>query len=309
MAPPREPVAKLSLGVRKNVRDEFENKVPALKQAMEKLGFPDYAFVVNPNQIYAYAPEDSYGRNSTGACIHDYFENFISRLSDFTDKGKDTEAVNALQKVAPKNVVSLVPDDDDRFSYCGLDIKEGQVWLYFNADKLGYNIYDAAARISEAIDVAIDAEGIDDLPIGIRRGIKQYLDGKHDERQKRLEKMLGMKYTFEADIAKNLAFLRAHKEQVNDASYIDRLPEFVGYYFEGALSGIGWKGFQGDDMLQDGFNEAAEKGVIRFEVVEKIDEGYYCDCVFEDGECKLRTIPAQFGVNVDSVCEKILDRL
>lgn len=135
------------------MRDGLENKIPELQKRMEKLGFPDYSFVANANLIYAYAEEKSYGHNSIGACIHDYFDNFIRRVSDFVKEGKDTESVEALKKVAPKNVMNLVPEDSDKFSYCGVEIYDGQIWIKFNHAKLAYNISDAGEKLSQAIDV------------------------------------------------------------------------------------------------------------------------------------------------------------
>lgn len=134
------------------MRDEFENKLPDLKARMAKLGFPDFEFVANPNLVFVYAEPDSYGHHSLGRCIHEYFDSFISRLSDYVKQGKDTESVEALKKVANKNVVNLVPDDEDKYSYCGIQIHDGQIWLYFNQAKLAYNIYDAAEKIGPAID-------------------------------------------------------------------------------------------------------------------------------------------------------------
>lgn len=86
-----------------------------------------------------------------------------------------------------------------------------------------------------------------------------------------MEKIFKKPYTLESDVAKNYAFLKAHKDELSNATYLDRLPEFIKFYWSGALSGIGWKKFDKDDMLQEAFNEAADKGVIRFEVVDKIE--------------------------------------
>jgi len=113
--------------------------------------------------------------------------------------------------------------------------------------------------------------GGDDLPISVRRSIAQYLDKEVPDMEKKLEKIFGKPYTLEADVAKNYTFLKAHKDELGDVTYLDRLPEFIKFYWGGVMSGIGWKKFESDDMLQEAFNEAAEKGVIRFEVVDKLE--------------------------------------
>jgi hypothetical protein len=46
--------------------------------------------------------------------------------------------------------------------------------------------------------------------------------------------------------------------------------------------------FKGDEMMQEGFMEACEKKIIRFEVVDTLKYNSYNDIIFEDGVCKLQ---------------------
>jgi hypothetical protein len=83
----KEPIAKLPLAVRKNgtaplstpsqcwlilsiVRDEWENKKAEKEEEVSKLLGVPWTFDINPNAIFPYAEEGSYGHNSLGACIY-----------------------------------------------------------------------------------------------------------------------------------------------------------------------------------------------------------------------------------------------
>jgi hypothetical protein len=55
------------------VRDEFEGKREDLEGRLSKLlGGETWNIDVNPNLVYAYAEEGSYGHSSLGSCIARY---------------------------------------------------------------------------------------------------------------------------------------------------------------------------------------------------------------------------------------------
>ena len=54
-------------------------------------------------------------------------------------------------------------------------------------------------------------------------------------------------------------------------------------YFEGAEYILKYQKFGEDDMLQEGFNEAVEKGEIAIRIVDKLNAGSYNESVIEDG--------------------------
>ena len=65
------PAEKLSLAVRKNVRDEWENnKADLERQLTELLGTP-WTIDIAPNAIWPYH-NDGYAKESLGSCIKAY---------------------------------------------------------------------------------------------------------------------------------------------------------------------------------------------------------------------------------------------
>jgi hypothetical protein len=54
------------------VRDEWEQKKGDLDKKLSDLMGVEWKFEFNPNAIYPYAIEDSYMKNSPGACLYAY---------------------------------------------------------------------------------------------------------------------------------------------------------------------------------------------------------------------------------------------
>lgn len=51
------------------VRDEWENKKAGYESQLTDLLSTAWTIDINPNAIYPYAEENSYGKNSLGDCI------------------------------------------------------------------------------------------------------------------------------------------------------------------------------------------------------------------------------------------------
>lgn len=80
-------------------------------------------------------------------------------------------------------------------------------------------------------------------------------------------------------------------------------------YFKGLLYTLEYEKFGSDDMLQEGFAEAVDKGEIKFRVVKKLTSGSYNESVVEDGVLYMQTIPEKWGTNCSDVASKIVDLL
>jgi len=305
----KEPVEKLALAVRKNVRDNFESKKPEHEAEIARLiGAESFTINVNTNLVFAYAA-DSYAQNNTGSCINGYFVAFIEKLKKYTDDAKDAEAMEALRKVVKQRSITLVPTD--KVSYCGVEIKDGEIRLLFKHSYLGTNISDVATTLPVAVDDAIDALGENDLPVVARRAIKEHLDPAVKELQEKLKKMLNKDYKFEYDILASIRKLKEHPDDINwYKQYINqRVPEWTARYFKAAVEKLEKKNFGKDEMLQEAFVESTETGIIRFELVDKLKHGTYNDTIFEGGEYKLQVTPKYFGSNVDDIGRDVVERL
>jgi len=308
----KTPVEKLSLAVRKNYRDKFENnKAEHESKIAQLVGTDSWTVNINANLVYAYAEESgSYPSTNFGDCVNNYINSFIDRLKDYTKNGKDEEAKEAVRKVAKQHSITLLPDE--AVHYCGMNIKDGEIRLLFRPKDLGTNISDVAKGIAKAVDVALDALGENDLPVVTRRAIVASLDPAITKAQGKLKALFKEDFKLEADIGDVLKKLLAAPEAINwYKEYVNqRAAEWTALYFENAVNQLEQKKFGSDDMLQEAFLESTEKRVIRFEIVDSLKNGKtYNDTFFEDGEYKIQTTAKNFGTNVGDVGKDVVERL
>jgi hypothetical protein len=137
------------------VRDEFESRLPVLQDRMAKLGLAGYEFVVDSEQLFLYAEEGTPSYMNLGKCIYTYFDSFVSSIEQHTKTVPKMDTLESLQKVAPNYVVTLLPllpEESHTFTHAGISIRDGQVWIYFNAQRFGQNPSKAASNLIDAID-------------------------------------------------------------------------------------------------------------------------------------------------------------
>jgi hypothetical protein len=116
------------------------------------LGGEAWKIEVNPNLIYVYAEENSYGRTSLGDCISAYIKGAIYRLKYFLES-HGAEGVAEINELASAHVLTLVPDAEKKNSYGGVEIKDGQLRILFTEDKLGTNIDNCLEYLEKGLSI------------------------------------------------------------------------------------------------------------------------------------------------------------
>ncbi|KAH8804601.1 hypothetical protein F5884DRAFT_418998 [Xylogone sp. PMI_703] len=309
MAGEKEPVAKLPLAVRKDFRDNFESKKEDLeKQISEVLG-AEWKIDVNPNAIFAYAEPNSYGHNSLGSCVTAYINGFIYQLKRFVDK-HGPEGVAELNSVAHAHTVALQMLDSPKWTYGGCDItSEGVFRLLFKPTMLGTNIDDTAANIAKEVSDAPQPESAPTLSYAARHSIKTEYDPKIEEvRKQAADELQNPDFKFEPDFEALVATLKTKKWDRWSENWQDNIGSTVLKYFEAFVYVLKREKFGEDDMLREGFAEAADKGVVRFRVIPKLPSGYNRSLI-ENGELILETDLDNWRVNIDQVASKLVDLL
>jgi hypothetical protein len=225
-------------------------------------------------------------------------------------------------------------DDQKRFSYCGCDVRDGQLRVLFSEGKLGTNIYDAVSpdNLMKALNDAPPAAGADsELSFRVRTAIRQDWDPEIEAaRAKAAEMLQRADLKFEPRWAENFEALKHAAGQKNSPLGDDwegRMAYLVRLYFEGLVGQLSYQKFGDDDMLREGFNDEVAKGVVVFRVLEKMKFETYCECEIDDGVLYLqvsdfsctsgrcveanldKTVPQYFGTNVDDAARKLMDKL
>lgn len=243
-----------------------------------------YTLEVDMNAVYAYATS-GYAKDSPGRMTKDYFEAFADQLENYVktygDDGKTT-----FNKMVTAKQISFEIDDTKKFTYCGCDIKEGRFRILAAEGYLATNISDACRNIVKAVEDAEAAGGGSGLSVGAKANVKSTVDKEFPTLSNKFSEVLGTKITLDANLEANNK-KNSEKSGYNDA----KLGTVTVAYFQGFLDKLGYLKFEGDDMMQEAFQDACSKGTIRLEVVDKLQHGSYNDVIFEDGVCKIQAFP------------------
>ncbi|KIM94339.1 hypothetical protein OIDMADRAFT_45770 [Oidiodendron maius Zn] len=304
MSADKAPAEKLPLAVRKNVRDEWDNKKPEFEaQLLELLGTP-WKFDINPLAIYPYAEEGSYGHHSLGSCIAAYADGFIYQLK-YCLNSQGSGLKDEMNTVVNTHSVTLFASTN--FNYCGCDVEAGVLRLHFHPNCLGTNVNDAASKLPDAISTAPQPEGAPALSYAARHSIKTDYDSKiGDVLEKASKALQNPNLKFEPGFEELGAMLKTGKDVRDD--WEKNLGNFAVMYFESFLSALQYNKFAEDDLLREGFEEGVPKGVVKLRLVEKLPSGYN-QILLDDGAVVLQTTPNNWGTNVNDTAAKLVDIL
>ena len=221
--------------------------------------------------------------------MNSYVDSAIYQLKYF-EQYHHEEGVKELNDICSDHVLTMDVDMNKKFSYCGCAVEDRKLVIVFNRDNLGVNINDAlsTANLLAALNDAPPAEGsTSKISHAARTGIRQDFDPKIEELRNKIATMLGKpEFKLEPNWDETFAKLSAEKKRKGnglDADWESRLGYYVQSYFEGLEWMMRSQKFDEDEMLQEGFNEAVEKGEAAFRIVDKLKYGSYCEVVVEDG--------------------------
>jgi len=181
-------------------------------------------------------------------------------------------------------------DEDNRFNYCGVDVHEGKLRLVFHPDKLGTNISQCLDRdvLAKALNDAPPPEGSTaTLSFAARSSIRQSYDPKIESVRARVAEILARPdIKFNPNFEENFAKLQAESKVKKTGLRKDWetvLGSYTFLYFKGLASQLEWQKFPDDELLQEGFNDVADKGEVVLRIVDKLESGSYNEAVIQDG--------------------------
>lgn len=211
-----------------------------------------------------------------------------------------------------------VDDSAAPVKYSGAAIKDGKLFILFNAKGLGTNDAEAVSppNLIKALNEAPVAEGAaPQLSFSAKTAIRKSYDPKIGDVQTKIAEQLGKSagdITLEPNFDALYAALLAESQKPGNKLYKkwdEQLGPFVLSYFDSVRNHLAYKKFATDDMLQEGFNEVVDKGVIEVRIVDKLKYANYCEVVVEDGKLYVQTTIAKWGNNIDDAAGKIVDQL
>ena len=192
---------------------------------------------------------------------------------------------------------------------------------------LGTNIGDATLDLADTINAAgVAAAGPDgatalDSNFNAKAGIRRDYDPSINAVQERMQTLLATPVlTLEPNFSTNFATLAAYATTTTTPpssattyplphDWQSRLGEHTLAYFAAFADTLDRLGFAGDGLMQEGWREAVERGVVGVRVVGRLGRGGYSECVVEGGVCWVQVTPGAWTVNVGDVGGDVLDVL
>ena len=207
-------------------------------------------------------------------------------------------------------------DEAKKNSYCGCTIVDGKLVILFAEGNLGTNINDALEKrkLLQALNEApAAADNTSKISFAARDGIRQDYDPKIEELRKKIGVLIAkpdikLVPNFDEAFAKLKEESKRKKNEL-DKEWESRLGYYIYSYFESVESTMRYKEFEDDDMMQEGFNEAVDKGEIAFRIVDKLEYDSYCEVVVGDGRLYVQTIPSRWGSNASYAAQKLVEQL
>jgi hypothetical protein len=309
------PAEKLSLAVRKNVRDEWDSSKQDFEQQLSTLLGQPWTIEVNPNAIWPYH-NDGYAKDSLGSCIKSYVDSAIYQIKYLS--GRYDSLAQEINDICSAHVLTLDVDEVSpaRFSYCGGDVVDGKLTMVFNEKCLGTNINDCLneGNLFSALNKAPSDKP---LSFSARIGIRSEYDPSIEKPRQELAEMVGKtadKITFNPNFEETFAKLtEAAKVKGSDLrdDWQSVLGSFTFKYFEALVYHMKYIKVGDDELVQEGFLEAVPKLEFVFRIVDKLkDSGSsYNEVVIEDEKLYLQCPAQKWGVNIDYVASKLMDLL
>ncbi|KAK3901010.1 hypothetical protein C8A05DRAFT_45252 [Staphylotrichum tortipilum] len=309
------PAEKLSLALRKNVRDEFDNNKEDLAKQLSEITGATWTIDINPLAIWPYH-NDGYAKESLGSCIKAYVDGAIYQIKYLSGRLGSTFTTE-LNNIAHANVLTLDVEETTppRFSYGGCDILDGKLRILFSPGNLGTNIDNCCDE--STLTKALNAAPQGDAPMAfvVRLGINNDYDPKISEVRSQIAELLGKSadaITLSPNFEANFAALSA-AAQVKGTSLRDdwqsTLADFTLKYFEALAYQMKYIKVGEDEMIQEGVLEAVSTNEYAFRIVEKLKYDSYCEVDIEDGVLYLQCTAENYGTNIDYVASKLMDRL
>jgi hypothetical protein len=200
------------------------------------------------------------------------------------------EGLKEINSIAYKHVITMDIDDAKRFSYGGVDVNDGNLRILFAPGSLGTNVDYAceSATLQKALnDAPAPGGSTEPLSFSARTGIRQEYDPKIEDVRKKVGALIAkpdikLNPNFEDTFSKLKEESKIKKTELRE-DWESNMGSYALAYFEGLVSQLDWQKFEDDDLLQEGFNEAVEKGEIAYRIVDKLKYDSYCECEVEDG--------------------------
>ena len=207
---------------------------------------------------------------------------FVDNLKFFA-KSFGADGIQELNAACPKHQMIMAPQENTKFRYGGLVVDDGLLRLVFAENTLGSNVGDVSKDFATALKNASTAPE-DSRPFNIvaRNAVQKDYEPKIGEVRAAIAKLVNMP---DLKLMPNFEANATELAKSADQGWDKQIGAFTLQYFEALKKGLERQKFDGDDMQQEAFQEAVEKGQVCFRILPKWEDGKsrYNEVKVDDG--------------------------
>ncbi|TFK73350.1 hypothetical protein BDN72DRAFT_834754 [Pluteus cervinus] len=306
---PKPPIEKLSLAVRKDIRDKFESRKEEFQTTIaEKVGGP-FVINFNVNEAWAYV-NPSTASTEAGDIFARYVEGFIAGLNNYLDKFGDDGKKHFNEAVSQSEVTLAVNPQGDEAPAITAEIKDGVFVILFSHTYFGYY----QSSLSDHLLKAIENAPRQGYSLVVKHSIENDYEENIEELRGEIADLLGLKMNdliLDPNFEENYATLEAYKK---DKTWQESFGQASFKYFsDGLKATLESKGFKNDELLQEGFAEVVTTKTIKIRIVTKLEttknKKSTNEPILENGVLYLETTAEYWGYYCSSAAEGLLEIL
>ena len=214
--------------------------------------------------------------------------------------------------------MTLEQSTDPEISASGCEISGGVLRLLFGEHRLNTNVDRVCSELPKAVNkagVSSNPSGGAALDFDAKNGIRSAYEPAIGDVKAKIQTILGLPMlelqpNFERNFAAIAAYTTSDKKATTfPREWQKRFGQSTLMYFEGLIKALEKQGFANDDMLQEGYQDVADKNEIGLRVVDKLQKGTYNECIFENGVMYIQTTPEYWTSNIQNAGAEIVNLL
>ncbi|KAF7378221.1 hypothetical protein MSAN_00246900 [Mycena sanguinolenta] len=149
----------------------------------------------------------------------------------------------------------------------------------FRPGRLGFS----QSRQQDLILPAIEAVPRQGFSLSAKHSIETGYEHEIAEVHKDINQLCGAEFTLDPDFEEVYKALCGPDAEISDTEWQSRIGATVLNYFKGLRDQLERQGFENDDMLREGLQEAVESKTFRLRVIPKTNGNVSSKVVLEDG--------------------------
>ncbi|KAF8888555.1 hypothetical protein BD779DRAFT_1672232 [Infundibulicybe gibba] len=234
-----------------------------------------------------------------------YAEGFLSALTSYLDTYGDDGKTHFNDAVTQSELAVAVNPLGDEGETISATVKDGVFVILFHHTRLGYSM----GSLGDCLLAAIEAVLRPGFSLVAKHSIDEHYNAEIDELTQEIGNILNMPdVVLDPNFEENYAALAKAKK--DDTLWQEAFGRAIFTYFStGLRDQLTNQGFEGDEMMQEGFAEVVTSKTFRVRVVKATTNDLTNETILEDGVIYLQCTPERWSYSASNMGDGLVDLL